>query len=113
MQERRTHIRVTTPVLIEFPHPVTMKTERSFTYDVSEGGLRFPTEVKLPIGRDLPMTLSLPFQNSTFHAVAEVMWVREIARIGATQYEIGVRFRWLEDPDRQRLSHHLRAISGV
>ena len=113
MQERRTHIRVSTPVLIEFPHPVTMKTERSFTFDVSEGGLRFPTAVKLDVSRELPMTLSLPFQNSTFHAVAEIMWVREIARIGATQYEVGVRFRWLEDPDRERLAHHLRNLSGL
>ena len=107
MQERRRHIRVDTPVLIEFPNPQTMKTERSFTQDVSETGLRFPTPVKLEMGQEIPLTLEMPFHHSTTHATGEIMWIREISRLGAPQYEVGVRFRWLEDPDRQRLMRHL------
>ena len=110
MQERRKHIRVDTPVLVEFPAPGTMKTERSYTMDVSEAGMRFPTTVKLSLGQELPLTLQLPFQDGTFHATGEVVWVREIARHGAPQYEIGVRFQWIEDPDRQRLVRHLTTI---
>ena len=107
MQEQRRFVRVNTPVLVEFPHPSTMKTERSFTQDVSETGMRFPTAVKLEVGQGLPLTLELPFQNATMHAIGEVLWIREVSRLGAPQYDVGVRFRWIEDPDRRRLTRHL------
>ena len=107
MQERRQHIRIETPVLVEFPHPETMKTERSFSQDVSESGLRFPTTVKLHVGQEVPLTLELPFHDATMHTTAEVQWVRETSRFGEPQYEVGLRFRWIEDPDRQRLIRHL------
>ena len=110
MQERRRHIRVETPVLIEFPNPTTMKTERSFTQDVSESGIRFPTTVKLSVGQELPLTLELPFRNSTMHATGEVLWIREIARLGTPHYEVGARFRWIEDLDRRRLVRHLGSL---
>lgn len=110
MQERRRHIRVQSPVLVEFPSPGTMKTERSFTQDVSESGMRFPTTVKLSVGQELPLTLELPFNEAPLQATGEVTWVREISRLGAPQYEVGVRFRWIEDPDRQRLTRHLKNL---
>ena len=110
MQEQRRHIRIQTPVLVEFPNPSTMKTERSFTQDVSESGLRFPTDVKLQIGQELPLTLALPFDNTKMHSTGEVLWIREVSRLGAPQYDVGVRFRWLEDPDRQRLTRHLSSL---
>ena len=107
MQERRRHIRVPSPVLIEFPNPETMKTQRSFTQDVSESGMRFPTEVRLQIGGELPLTLRLPFDDTTMHATGEILWIRQVSRLGEPQYDVGVRFRWIEDPDRQRLTRHL------
>ena len=110
MQERRRHIRLETPVLIEFPDPETMKTSRSFTKDMSESGMRFPTAVKLEIGKELPLSLKLPFQDAMLHATGEVIWIREVSRLGAPQYRVGVRFRWIEDPDRQRLLRHLSAL---
>ena len=110
MDERRQHVRLSTPVLIEFPNPGTMKTEHSYTQDVSEGGMRFPTTVKLELGQEFPVILQLPFEHATLHATAIVVWLREIARLGEPQYEVGVRFRWIQDPDRQRLSHHLGAL---
>ena len=113
MQERRQHVRIKTPVLIEFPHPATSKTERSFTHDISETGLRFPTTVKLQVGEQLVLILALPSRNAqqaTFRAIGEVVWIREVARLGATQYEVGLRFRWIEDPDFQRLARFLQAF---
>ena len=110
MQEQRRHIRIPTPVLIEFPHPTSMKTERSFTQDVSESGMRFPTPVKLQVGQELPITLELPFHDSTMHTTGEIIWIREVSRLGAPQYDVGVRFRWVEDPDRQRLVRHLSSF---
>ena len=110
MQERRKHIRIDTPVLVEFPHPQTMKTERSFTQDVSESGMRFPTAVQLQIGQQLPITMELPFHDATMHATGEVMWIREISRLGSPHYDVGVRFLWIEDPDRQRLTRHLSSF---
>jgi hypothetical protein len=110
MQERRQHIRVNTPVMVEFPHPETMKTERSFTADVSESGMRFPTTVKLQLGQQLAITMELPFYNTAMHATGEVVWLREVARFGAPQYEVGVRFKWIEDPDRQQLARHLSTV---
>ena len=110
MQERRAHTRVATPVMIEFPQPGTMKTERSYTQDVSESGMRFPTAVRLDVGQEMPVVMRLPFDDGTLHATAIVVWVREISRIGPPQYEVGVRFRWIDDPDRHRLNHHLTAL---
>ena len=110
MQEQRKYIRLEAPVLVEFPHPTTWKTQRSFTQDISETGLRFPTDVPLEIGKELALTLQLPFEPPTFQATAEVIWIREIARLGATQYDVGLRFRWIEDTDHQRLSRFLRTF---
>ncbi|MBI3996820.1 MAG: PilZ domain-containing protein [Candidatus Omnitrophica bacterium] len=112
MQERRRHIRIQTPVLVEFPNPETMKTERSFTQDVSESGMRFPSAVKLSVGQELAMTLELPFRDATMNTTGEVVWIREVSRLGAPQYEVGVRFRWIQDPDRQRLVRHLANLFG-
>ena len=110
MQERRAYIRVETPVLVEFPNPQTLKTERSFTQDVSETGIRFPTAVRLQIGQEIALTLQLPFRDAAMNATGEVLWIREVSRLGAPQYDVGVQFRWIEDPDRNRLSRHLAAI---
>jgi len=110
MQEQRRHIRAGTPVLVEFPNPETMKTERSFSQNISETGLRFPTPVRLSVGDEIPLTLELPFNTAPMHATGEILWVREISRLGAPQYEVGVQFRWIDDPDRQRLARHLAAF---
>lgn len=108
MQERRHYIRLQVPVLVEFPNPLTMKTERSYTLDISETGIRFPTAVRLAVSQQVALTLQLPFQNGTFHVSGDVAWIREIARMGATQYEVGVRFRWMEEADLARLSRFLQ-----
>ena len=110
MQERREHVRFKAPVLIEFPHPGTMKTERSFTLDISATGLRFPTVVPFTVQQEVPLTMHLPFANATFNATGTVVWVREIARHGATQYEVGLRFHWMDDPDRQKLLHYFEGL---
>ena len=110
MYERRRHVRVESPILVEFPNPATIKTERSYTQDVSESGMRFPTPVRLQIGQQLPLTLELPFSSLAIQATGEIVWIREMARLGAPQYDIGIRFRWLEDPDRQRLARHLSGL---
>ena len=110
MQERRRFVRVDTPVLVEFPNPETMKTERSYTRNVSETGIQFPTMVRLQVGQEIPLTLQLPFHTADMQATGEVLWVREIARMGQPQYEIGVRFHWMEDPDKHRLLTHLQGL---
>ncbi len=106
-QERRQYGRAKSPVLIEFGQGSAI--ERSFTYDISEGGLRFPTTAELRVGQELVLTLDLP-QQERCQATAQVVWIRELAKIGATQYDVGVRFRWMEDPDRQRLRRHLQPL---
>jgi hypothetical protein len=110
MEERRRHIRIETPVLVEFPNPETMKTERSYTTNVSESGLKFPTPVKMQVGQEIPLTLELPFNAGPLHATGQIQWVREISRHGEPQYEIGMNFRWMEDPDRARLTRHLTTV---
>lgn len=110
MKERRRHIRVQTPVLIDFVTPATAVAERSFTQDVSEWGCRFPTAAKLSVGQELDITIRLPFSDEALKATGEVVWVREVSRLGAPQYDVGVRFRWIEDPDRRRLVRHLAGM---
>lgn len=108
MQERRQYVRLQVPVLVEFANPTTLKTERSYTLDISELGIRFPTTVRMPAGQQVALTLQLPFQDGTFNVTGEVAWIREIARMGETQYEVGIRFKWMEETDLQRLSRFLK-----
>ncbi len=110
MKERRQHIRVQTPVLVEFSSPGEATVERSFTQDVSESGVRFPTAVRLQIGQGLSLSLRMAARDMALKATGEVVWIREISRLGAPQYEIGVRFCWIEDPDRDRLLRHLEHL---
>ena len=110
MQERRHHIRLATPVLLQFPNPATMKTERSYTQDVSFSGLQFPTMIRFEIGQEIPMTLQLPFHDVVLQTTGVVMWIREISRLGASQYSVGVQFRWMQDSDQRRLTRHLTAL---
>ena len=113
MQERRHYVRVTSPALIEFPSPTLGRTERSFTYDLSETGLRFPTSVELHVGDELPVTIHLPVRNLTMLAKSEVTWIREIARLGMTHYDVGIQFREMAKTDRRKLSQHLAALLGA
>ncbi len=110
MYERREHVRLNIPVLIEFPNPETWETERSYTQDISAAGFRFPTSVRLTIGQELALTLQLPYQEAGFQTTGEIVWIREVARIGGSHYEVGVRLRWVQDIDRQRLVHHLSSF---
>ena len=105
-QERRQALRLKIPVLVEFLSPDTAKPERSFTQDLNAAGLRFPTAARLNIGQELAVTIELDAQRS-FRTTGEIIWIREISRIGPVQYEVGMRFRWIEDPDRQRLNTFL------
>jgi len=109
MDERRAHVRLQTPVLVEFIDPATSTPERSFTHDLSLSGMRFPTPVKFQVGQEIPFSLDLPSPQSPFHATGQVVWIREVSRLGETQYDVGVRFHWVEDPDHQRLESFLRA----
>ena len=108
MLERREHSRLQTPVLVEFIDPYTAKPERSFTHDISVSGMRFPSEVKFQVGQDVPFALDLASEHRPFRTTGQIIWIREVARLGATQYDVGVRFRWTEDPDLQRLSQFLQ-----
>ena len=110
MQERRGTVRLHVPVLVEFVDPATSKPERSFTHDVSTSGIRFPTAVQFQVGQELALALELPSGPASFRATGEVIWIREVARLGATQYDVGLRFRWVEDPDLQRLNRFLQGF---
>lgn len=57
--ERRQSPRVQAPVMVEFQDGGAEGLERTFTQDVSDSGMRFPTRVKLEIGQELPLVLHL------------------------------------------------------
>ena len=113
MQERRKFVRVDAPVLVEFTEPGKNQVERSFTHDVSEVGMRFPTTVKFKIGQEIPFMLGLPMEQPMMKTLGHVIWIREVSSFTRfEQYEVGVRFSWVHDPDRQRLVKHLNALLG-
>ena len=112
MQDRRRHLRFDAPVLVEFQDAQAMKTEHSFTQDVSESGMRFPTSARLQVGQELAFTLDLTPQGTNLHTTGQVIWIREVSRHhGTPNYDVGVRFRWVEDPDRQQLLRYLASPS--
>lgn len=108
--ERRLYPRMESPVLVEFAHPATKQPERSYTQDVSRGGMCFPTSVRLQVGQELPIRIEVPARKVDLHTLAHVVWVREIAHVGVPQYEVGVQFRWAEDPDRALFEQHLSSL---
>ncbi len=108
--DRRHFPRIDTPVIVEFANPDNKQDERSYTQNLSEEGTRFPTRVKFDVGQEIHMRLQIPPSSTTIHATGQVMWVREVARITTPQYEVGVRFRWSEDPDHAALHHHLAGL---
>ena len=95
--------------MVEFMDPSSRETERSFTRDVSEEGMRFPTTVKLAVGQEVNFLLQLPAEQTTVQTHAQVIWVREISRRMSPQYEVGVRFRWKKDPSRDQLVRYIMA----
>jgi len=107
--ERREFPRLRAPVLIEFDHPTTAQREHSFTQDVSESGLRFPTAAELRIGQELTLDLLVPEQPA-IRASGQVVWIRQIADIGQTQYDVGMRFRWSEQATRERLGRFVQNL---
>jgi len=64
----------------------------------------------LEAGQTLPVTLELPFSPLPIQATGEIMWVRQAPRLGPARREVGLQFRWVEEPDRQRLSRHLTSV---
>ena len=108
--ERRHFPRIETPVIVEFVNPANQQGERSYTQNLSEEGTRFPTKVKFEVGQEVHMRLEIAANAATIHATGQVIWVREVARINAPQYEVGIRFRWSEDPDQAALHHHLSSL---
>ena len=108
--ERRLYPRAEAPILVEFTHPGTKQIERSYTQDVSRGGLCFPTSVRFQVGEDLALRLEVPSRSTVLHVIAHVVWMREIANVGAPQYEVGAQFQWSEDPDRAHFEQHLSGL---
>jgi c-di-GMP-binding flagellar brake protein YcgR len=109
MRERRRHVRVETPLRAAFPHPETLKTERSITHDASDTGLRLRSAVGLQVGQRIALTLSLPFTDAPVQATGDVVWVRQSSQPGG-RYDVGLRFQWLEDAARRRLARHLAEV---
>ncbi len=110
MKERRKFVRVDTPVLIEYKNPKTRKTERSFTSDVSQKGMRFPSNVSFKIGDTLKMELGMPPHEEMMGVNGHIVWVREIAQYTISQYEIGITFEWEEKHDAHALAQYLQSL---
>lgn len=110
MKERRKFVRVDTPILIEYKHPKTRKTERSFTHDVSQKGMRFPSNVAFNSGDTLRLELGMPPHEEMMGVKAHVVWVREIAQYTISQFEIGVTFEWEERHNQMSLAKYLKSL---
>jgi uncharacterized protein (TIGR02266 family) len=93
MIEQRKHARLGVSVAVDFHSGHNFFKGR--TQDVSLGGLFIATEVPLPVGTVIEVTMDMTtgVKPQLFRASADVMWVKT-APDGATQ-GVGVRFKAL------------------
>ena len=102
--EKRRFPRCPAPVLVRC-HDIedAERHIQTISRDVSVAGIRFPATEQLRGGSILDLTIELSPDQAPIHAQGEVKWLREFSRIGAPQFEVGVEFTDMSEPDRQRL----------
>lgn len=104
--EKRRYPRCPAPVLVRC-HALEESgfQVQSISRDLSVAGVRFPSVEQLRGGTLLELTIELTPDQPAIHAQGEIKWLREFARIGAPQFEVGVAFTDMSSADRRRLEN--------
>jgi uncharacterized protein (TIGR02266 family) len=84
--------------------------EDGSTADVSAGGMFVNLADPKPVGTRLRFWLTLPDQPEPISGFGEVVWIR-VANAGPESPRgVGIEFRYLADPDRERIRSEVARI---
>ncbi|MDP8266119.1 MAG: PilZ domain-containing protein [Candidatus Aceula meridiana] len=109
--EQRNFIRVPDSSGISYEVAFTGKTSKSQAKEISQSGIRFISEEKLPIGTVIDVSLTLEQLEFSFTAHATVRWTKEIVK--NRRYEVGVKFEGLPEVTTKKLISYIQAVKRL
>ena len=80
----------------------------TLTKDLSEGGIRFLTNVFLPLACHLVVEIMLP-RKKPIKVICKIAWIRK--RRSDSSYEIGNQFLAMSDKDETTISAYARKLT--
>lgn len=83
--------------------------ESGYTANVSEGGMFVAVESPPPVGILVRFEIDLGPEAGTASGYGEVAWIRVRWESTDRPIGMGIQFRHLADPDRERLARRVRA----
>lgn len=109
MKEKRVYVRVDEPVLVKYKLLDEPNVEaRSVSDDISEGGLRFPTNERLRPGSPVELEINIPSDSMPLFGQGIIVWQHKFdLETGKWRFEIGTKFTDMDSFDHKRLLHFL------
>jgi len=109
--ERRRYTRIPESLQISY-EVIPIKTINDHIIkDISQGGIRFVTNVFVPKDSKLKIRITFPRTLFSFEALAKCMWIREIPYSG--EFEIGVEFLDIPTEIVGYLTDHIKKFLNI
>lgn len=109
--EKRHFIRVPESSDIVYQVDQAKTKKKTSAKDLSETGICFISEEKLPVGAVIYITLALEKLGFSFTAHGTVRWINEVVK--NRRYEVGVQFENLPDLTMKKLINYIQAIKRL
>lgn len=108
-RERRRSERINSLVAVRYASESGEIKGNSFTEDISESGIGFPIDGRIPRGTKLDLAIMLEKEpKKEIHAVATVIWSRRNTQHWKSRYTAGVKFFDIDREDKDRLLEYAR-----
>lgn len=109
--EQRHFIRVPESSDIVYQVDQVQAKRKTRAKDLSQTGICFASDEKLPIGSVIDITLALEKLGFSFTAQGTVRWIKEIVK--NRRYEVGVQFEDLPDLTMKKLINYIQAVKRL
>jgi len=96
--------KVVLELIFNAQHPQEKTVFSALTKDISPGGVRFMTNVALPVDTLVRMEIALSKRRKLIHATGKVCWSRSIYE--EELFEMGVEFTEISPEDKMILLEH-------
>jgi hypothetical protein len=102
-KEKRDHRRVNAPVYFSYS---PLLSRPATPVDISPGGLRMCSDVKMAVGRHIDLTITLS-DGRIIECQGQVVWVKRLPGGGRARYDIGLGFLKLTKRNEKVLREYL------
>lgn len=108
-RERRGSERINSLVAVKYASESGEIKGDSFTEDINESGIGFPTSGKIPPGTKLNLEISLEKgSKKEIHAAGTVIWSRRNTQHWKSRYSAGLKLLDIDGEDKNRLLEYAR-----